>query len=326
MLWSLIVVVAASAAILELYGTHWDLPGYQYSSIFLGIQPLEHLVLVIVPVGLLIAADYMVQRDLVFSGINGPLGLRLSRRGAQKFLLRWPTPSSVLWRISLLGWLRNRNALMLLIWGALYGFGYTYFTKAGSQSYFVAFCWMVLIFHSYLRGNLLGVDNKGVWLYYLMPAPIENTIRAKNSSLSFIQMLMVAGVLLPAVLRTTRGMTTLVDWVGILSFALSGILLGEIAGSIFSVLHPEPIERASMYSGGTTPGAFLVPVLQTIVLAILVVPAAVVRRNLNPALAVIVFACVPLILWAARTAFLRTWVRRRMIRQGEVILLKLMGS
>ena len=160
----------------------------------------------------------------------------------------------MLWRISLLGWLRNRNALLLLIWGALYGFGYTYFTKVGSQMYFVAFCWMVLIFHSYLRGNLLGVDNRAAWVYYRLPIRIDDAIRAKNSALSFVQMVMVGGVLLSPVLRETQGMTTPIDWIGILSFACCGVLLGEIFGSYFSVLHPEPIERSSLYSGGTTPG------------------------------------------------------------------------
>jgi len=325
-LWILIACLIASAVVLGVYHIAGPLPGYQFSSIFLGVQPLEHLALTLVVVGLLIAADYVAQRDLVYSGIAGPLGLRVSRKGAGKFLLLRPSPSRVLWLISLLGWFRNRNALLLLIWGALYGFGYTYFTKAGSQIYFAAFCWMVLIFHSYLRGNILGVDNKGVWLYYVLPFPIENAVRAKNSALSFVQAIMIGGVLLPAVLRATPGMTTAVDWIGILSFAACGVLLGEIFGSIFSVLHPEPIERTSMYSGGTTPGAFLVPLLQTAILAVLLVPAAAARRNLSPLTAVVAFASVPVLLWAVRTVLLRSWVRNRMVSESESIQLKLMGS
>src|SRR5262249_12670047 len=140
LLWILIAFLVASAVVLGIYHITGPPPGYQFSSTFLGIKPLKHLALSLVVVGLLMAADYVAQRDLFYSGITGPLGLRVSRKGAGKFLLLRPSPSRVLWRISLLGWLRNRNALLLLIWGALYGFGYTYFTKAGSQIYFAAFC------------------------------------------------------------------------------------------------------------------------------------------------------------------------------------------
>ena len=185
---------------------------------------------------------------------------------------------------------------------------------------------MVLIFHSYLRGNLLGVDNQATWLYYMLPIRIENTIRAKNSALSFVQMLMVGGVLLSGVLRRPPEMGTLIDWMGILSFVCCGLLLGEIFGSVFSVLHPEPIERSSHYSGGTTPGAFLVPLLQSLILAILIVPGAVTSRYLGSLMTGILFVSVPGLLWLARTAVLRSWVRKKMIMEQETILAKLMGT
>ena len=117
------------------------------------------------------------------------------------------------------------------------------------------------------------------------------------------------GVLLSPVLRETQGMTTPIDWIGILSFACCGVLLGEIFGSYFSVLHPEPIERSSLYSGGTTPGAFLVPVLQTVILAVLIVPGASARRNLGDVPAGILFVSVPVVLLVAekrRTSLMGT--------------------
>ena len=326
MLWLLIACMAISIVLLDHYNLSSALPGYHCARIFLGIDPFEHLLPLGIAAALLIAADYIVQHDLVYSGITGPLVFRTSRKTAGRFLLLRPSPSRVLWRISLLGWLRNRNALLLLIWGALYGFGYTYFTKVGGQMYFAGFCWMVLIFHSYLRGNLLGVDNQAAWVYYRLPIRIDDAIRAKNSALSFVQMVMVGGVLLSPVLRETQGMMTPIDWIGILSFACCGILLGEIFGSYFSVLHPEPIERSSLYSGGTTPGAFLVPVLQTVILAILIVPGAVARRNLGDVPAGILFVSVPVVLLVVRNAVLRLWVQRKMIREQEPILAKLMGT
>src|SRR5215831_6453795 len=77
-LWILIACLIASAVVLGVYHIAGPLPGYQFSSIFLGVHPLEHLALTLVVVGLLIAADYVAQSDLVYSGIAGPLGLRVS--------------------------------------------------------------------------------------------------------------------------------------------------------------------------------------------------------------------------------------------------------
>ena len=327
LLWTA-VALAATLAVLPLFGYDSSglLPGSAYASVLHSIDPFIHLLQIAVAVPVLAFVDYLVQFEVVYSGTTGPSPLRVTRLSRGRFLLLPGSPSSVLWRIGLLGWLRNRNALLLLIWGGLYGFGYTYFTNSQGQLYYIAFCWMVLIFHGYLRGNLLGIDNRSAWLYYTLAVPVETAIRAKNSALSFLQMLMVAGVLLPPVLRRTPGMTTTVEWVGILSFACCGVLLGEIFGSVFSLLHPEPIERGVLYSGGTTPGAIMVPVLQTLVLAILIVPASLVRRSMGTIQAVALLSSAPVLLWVARTVLLRSWVRNRMIVGRETILQKLMGT
>ena len=327
LLWTA-VAIAATVALLPLlgYDSSGLLPGSAYASVLLGIDPFRHLLQIAAAVPVLAFVDYVVQLEVVYSGTSGPAPLRVTRLSRGRFLLLPGSPSSVLWRIGLLGWLRNRNALLLLIWGGLYGFGYTWFTNSQGQIYYIAFCWMVLIFHGYLRGNILGVDNRSAWLYYTLAVPVETAIRAKNSALSFLQMLMVASVLLPAVLRRTPGMTTTVEWVGVMSFACSGVLLGEMFGSVFSLLHPEPIERGVLYSGGTTPGAIMVPVLQTLILALLIVPAVVVRRSLGTVQAVAVLASAPLLLWIVRTVLLRSWVHNRMIGERETILQKLMGS
>jgi hypothetical protein len=201
-----------------------------------------------------------------------------------------------------------------------------YLSKADHEIYYLAFCWMFLIFHAYLRGNLLGVDNRAAWLYYMVPVPPDAIVSAKNSTLTVVQLCMMGAALLPAVLRLTPGMTTVLEWVSVLSFACCGVLVGEIFGSVFSVLYPRPIDRSSMYSGGTTPGALLVPLIQTVILTLLVVAGALARRFLATFPTIALFLLAPVSLWAFRSAVLRLWVRRRMLRQKSAILRKLMSS
>jgi len=326
----LLSIVIALIAV-ALLGSNFDtgpaglLPGHLYGPVLLGVGPLQNLALMSVPVILLATADYLVQRQVVYSGVAGPSASR-TRKSKSRFLLFHPSPSATLRRISLLGWIRHRNALVALIWGTGYGFTYMYLAKPDRSIYFMAFSWMCFVFHAYLRGNLLGVDNRAVWFYYVSPLPIDTVIRAKNSSLSGLQLVMVGAVLLPALLRRTPGMTTPIEWAGVISFALCGAVLGEILGSVFSVLHPQPIDRSSMYSGGTTPGALLVPLIQTISLAILVLLGALARYSLGTLPTFILFALAPVSLWVIRAAVLRGWVRQRMWRRRESIMRKLMGS
>jgi hypothetical protein len=301
-------------------------PGYRYGLILLGIDPFMSLLLIAVPATLLTCADYAVQREVVYSGVTGPAGARTLGSSKGRFLLFRASPGAALWRISLLGWIRHRNALLVLIAGSIYGFTYMYLTKPSHQVYLMAFCWMFLIFHAYLRGNLLGVDNRAVWLYYMLPVPPDAIISAKNSTLTVVQLCMIGAALLPAALGLTTGMTTVLEWVSVLSFACCGVLLGEIFGSVFSVLYPRPIDRSSMYSGGTTPGALLVPLIQSVTLIILVVAGALAGRFLATFPTIVLFVLAPASLWALRSAVLRVWVRRRMLRQKSAILRKLMSS
>lgn len=300
------------------------LPGSQFGFILLGIDPLKHLLFMATTVLILLCLDYVVQYNFVYSGIKGPRAWKLFRKPAGRVLLLHSSASSTLWRISMLGWLRNRNVLLSLILGGGYFFTFIYFYQPDEQIDFILCCWGVILFHMFLRGNLFGVDRAGVWLYFMLPIPIENTLRAKNSALNYIQMLMVAAVLLPAVLGRTSVMTTSIEWIGVLSFACTGILLGEIFGSIFSVLYPEPIDRFSRTSGGTTPGALLVPLIQTLILAILLLLAVLARHFLPTFLTAVLMISVPIILWITRSTVLRLWVRKRMIKEQETILFKLM--
>ena len=267
----------------------------------------------------LLCADFFLQREVVHSGITGPPASTASNWFRGRFLLFRPSPAATLFRLSLLGWIRSPSVVLLMIWGAGYSFVFLWFNKPDGQLEFIGFSWMVLIFHAYLRGNLLGVDHQSAWFYFMLPIPVEETIRAKNSSLSLLQMLVVAVVLLPAVLRTTPGMTGPLEWMAVLSYIYSTILVGEIVGSIISIRRPQPIVRTSLASGGTAVGNYVVAACQGLFLLIFVAC----NFQLPAVIAVVLLAGVPAALWLVRSAVLRSWVHREMTRQRDKILFKL---
>lgn len=254
--------------------------------------------------------DCALQRRVLLSGLLGPAPQRaLLGRLQEWLLLAGPSRPSVLWRVTMLGWLRNRNALLLFIWGTAYGFLYTWFTRATGLPYFISFVWMVLIFHSYLRGNLFGIDQKGVWFYFLLPVPLKQVLRAKSASITVLQCVMVSAVLMPALLRVTTGMTTTFAWACVLGFAVSALLVSDIAGQFFSVLHPDPIERGSLHAGGMTLGAFVIPIIH-VVLAVLYLVIAVWPFVIG----------LPLLLAIIRWVALPVWIQQLLRRDREEIL------
>jgi hypothetical protein len=299
-------------------------PGQTLASVFTRTSSPGGALTLLSAAFLLILADYAMQRHVIRSGVlrPAPAGALLGRLQERLLLAGPPTPS-ILWRITMLGWLRNRNALLLFIWGTSYGFLYTWFTNASGLSYFLSFAWMVLIFHSYLRGNLFGVDQKGVWFYFLQPVPLRNVLRAKSASMTVLQSVMVAAVLLPALVRTTVGMTTGFAWVCVLGFAASALLVSDIAGQFFSVLHPDPIERGSLYSGGMTMGAFIIPTIH-VVLVLLYLGVAYFAEQAIPKGAALLFMIgFPLILAAIRWKALPVWMNQLLARNREEILFQM---
>ena len=231
----------------------------------------------------------------------------------------WPTP---IWRISLLGWLRNRNAVMMLIFGSLYFFFFAYFTKPDEMFGFYAFCWVALIYHAYLRGNVLGVDHQGVWLYYMLPSPVQGAIRAKNHTLSLLQACLMGSALLPALFHPVRG-TDWASWLCVVSYAYSSLLVGEIAGSVFSLRNPEPIVRSSHFSGGMTAGALLLPLIG-LLFVVAFAAACAAARHLSPSAGLgMLLVGVPALLVSIRTFFLPCWIRAIMLKDREIIISKL---
>ena len=276
------------------------------------------VIVLAIEVLLISAVDYSLQRRVIRSGLAQSVRLGAGRKWGGRFIL-----SASLSRIALLGWLRNPNVVLLFLWGVTYGFAFTYLRPPRDTSDVILFTWMVLIFHSYIRGNLLGIDHRAAWLYYRLPTGIGGAITAKNRSLNLLQAIMVGAVLLPVLLRPVSGMSGPFEWACVLSFAISGILTGVFAGGIFSLLHPEPIERGAMYSGAMTLGAFIIPGLQ-LVLAVGFLFLSVMAGHAVPlAAAWALYIGLPLVLavlcWRALPVILSTLA----IRHKESILGKL---
>lgn len=278
------------------------LPGRAYAAILLDIEVVPSLARLFVVTLAILALDFATMRVAVYSGLMSGTS-RVSQHSAVTLL----SGRAALFHAAMLGCLRNRSALLLLLWGCGYGFGYTYFSRVHGAVDFLMFVWMVLIFHAYLRGNILGVDHRGLWLYTAMGVPLSRVVRLKNTTLSLLQALMAGSVLLAAALKPSSGVTRPLDWACLLGFAASALIAGEIAGTVFSLRHAEPIERTSIYSGGMTVGAIAVPAMQ-LVLVIAYVAAFVAPTAKLPVAAKWIFFCaLPVCLAVIQARALPLW-------------------
>jgi hypothetical protein len=272
--------------------------------------------------GLLACADFAVQRRLTYSGARGPLAPADPKMERGRHLLLCPSWPSPLFRIAALGWLRNRNALLLLIWGVAYGFFYMYFSKPAEALDFFLFIWMVQLFHAYLRGNLLGIDRGGIWLYSMLPIGIEIPLRSKSQALSLLQTCMVIAVIAGGFLSGGYRMN-LLEWIRVLSYALCSLLVGEICGIVFSIQYPEPIDRTSQFSGGTAAGALAVPALQALFMVVFWLASALVYRILAPAAYWSLLLAAPASLSLLLCAIVKVWAPNAMLNRRETILKRL---
>ncbi len=226
----------------------------------------------------------------------------------------------------MLGFLRHRTALLMWVFGVSYGFLFLYFTGDVDQGNCLLFTLMVLLFHGYLRGNLLGVDRNAVWLYFMFPVPVENALRAKNLALTIWQMCMIGAVFLGTALRPAPEMTNAVAWIGVCSYAVSAILLGDVTGNVFSVFFPEPIDRTSRYSGGTATGALVVPTLQAVLMVGYLGYHALAFRYSTPLVASIPEVVLPALLLFVRFALQRWWLHSLLLDHRERILRNLAAA
>jgi hypothetical protein len=270
---------------------------------------------------LLALVDFILKRDLTYSCVQLMTpGLRLVPFSTMFMLYPfWPGP---IFRIGILGWLRSRTAFMLFLWGGAYSFLWTFFSKPGEASYFILFTFMNMIFHCYLRGNLLGIDRAAAWFYYRFPVRVEKALSSKSLSLSFLQGCMIAALFVAGFLRT-RPYVTAMDWIALFSYAVSAILFGEISGFFFSILYPESIDRTSQFDGGATAGNIAVGLLQFAFMIFFFQMVRNARHFEAHGYYWGLFLAVPLFLGAIRTVVLKTWVHQTMWAKREIILKKL---
>ena len=299
----------------------WLLPGYHLGFVLSGEHRWLPLAYLGAFSGFLAVIDFVMQRSLIYSGIRGPLASEgRMMAGGSLILLHstWPGP---LYRISMLCWLRSRSALLLLMWGTGYSFFFMYFTKPDTALDFFIIVWMQLLFYAYLRGNLLGTDRSGVWLYYRFPVRIEGVIRAKSHSLSLLQSCMIAGGLMGGFLSKGPGIP-FSEWMRVLSYAISSVLFGEICGLFISIRYPDPIDRTSQFSGGTSAGAFLIPLLQALYLGVFVLATGFGRRLLPPMAYGSALTAIPAIMFIMQLCVL-PWVGSVLLNERETIMKKL---
>jgi hypothetical protein len=296
-------------------------PGILFGHILAGDEYVYSLTLMVLWILWLVMADFMIQRNLDYARMPGAL----TSNGSiiPNFILRfspaWPDP---IFRIGLLGWLRSRSSLMLFVWGSFFSFFWTYYSRPQDISDFFLFIFMNLLFHSYLRGNLLGIDRGGAWIYYGFPAPIEHSLSSKSLSLSLLQGCMIASLLIAGLLRTNPPFS-LEDWCSILSYASSGIIIGEISGFYFSIRHPESIDRTSQFDGSTTAGAFMVGAIYFLFMLFFMQTSTYARNNLPTICYWGLLLVLPALLCIVRFLILKMWVHRTMLTQSEIILNKL---
>ena len=299
-------------------------PGHLFALILSGKQyghPLASLFLWTALLGL---ADLLVQHDLTYSGIRGPLALRNGTKRRCSVLLFHPAWPGPLFRIGVLGWLRSRSALLLFVWGGAYSFLWTYYSGPDDVFYFFLFIWMNLLFHSHLRGNLLGIDRAAAWLYYMLPCRIDFALSSRSLSLSLLQGSMVASLLAAGFIQADTHFET-ADWGRILSYALSAIAFGEICGFYFSVKYPDSIDPKSRFDGSTTVGALAVPVLQIAFLFLFILISGRAWKSGMTSTYWGLLLAVPLFLFIARSFVLNTWAAKAMGEDREALLKKLSG-
>ena len=318
---SIAVLSIGTAASLATSRTGTPHPGILFGQILAGDQYVYSLTWIMLWVLWLVIADFMIQRNLDYARMPGAL---ISNGSIiPNFILRFsPALPDPIFRIGLLGWLRSRSAVMLFIWGSSFSFFWTYYSRPQETSYFFSFIFMNLLFHSYLRGNLLGIDRGGAWIYYGFPVPIEHSLSSKSLSLSLLQGCMISSLLIAGFLRTNPPFS-LKDWGSILSYAASGIIIGEISGFYFSIRHPESIDRTSQFDGSTTAGAFMVAAINFLFMLFFMQTSTYVRNRLPAFCYWGLLLVLPALLCIVRIRILKTWVHRTMVTQSEILLNKL---
>jgi len=112
------------------------------------------------------------------------------------------------------------------------------------------------------------------------------------------------------------------EWMRVLSYAISSVLFGEICGLFISIRYPDPIDRTSQFSGGTSAGAFLIPLLQALYLGVFVLATGFGRRLLPPMAYGSALTAIPAIMFIMQLCVL-PWVGSVLLNERETIMKKL---
>jgi hypothetical protein len=315
----LLLATSASTAFPNIHALH---PAKLFGCMLAGEAPITSLLWMGFWVAILLSVDSLFRFDVNYAGAPGALTSSRFSTSTSSLLHQtvWLHP---IFTIGILGWLRNRSAFLLFLWGTIYSFLWTYYSRPDVSDYFLVFTFMNLVFHSHFRGNLFGMDRGGAWIYYRFPTSIDRIVNSKSLSLGLLQLCMIASLLIAGIFRAASPLT-MADWSVILSYVCSGILFGEMCGFFFSIRQPAPIDRTSMYDGSASASALIICVLQSLFFLIFLLAAKFMQHHLPLPVSLGIWAALPLSLFGLRHLVLKRWVHQTMVTESEVFLEKLL--
>ncbi len=247
--------------------------------------------------GLLIVTVFYVGLDLVLQERIATYGLSSQGRRSVAGLFPALNQSRLsellppLWDVCLRGFWRIHSARWLWLFGFSYPLIWQTFAQKEAPLFTVlAYAGMVSVFQSAYRGNMLGMDRRGVLAYPLMGCWGVEVLRAKNRALTLFHVTMMSGAFLPALLPGIPHMQGAKPWICAVTFAVASVLLSEAAGAYFSVRYPEAIDPKSRYSAGTSPGALTVGTVHVVLTVMYVILGELVLPRMTTEAAVVCFA------------------------------------
>lgn len=183
--------------------------------------------------GLYLVVDARLQWRLATYGAVGTARSSRSISCLERWLDRLG-PRWVLRWTCLLSLLRIQYGRWIVLGGFLYPFCWQVFAQREAPGLtVVAYTGMVLLPQSAHRGNLLGMERRGIWRYALWGLWGEELIRAKNSALTLLQGFMILGAVLPALLPSITQVDEVKEWIYVIGFAAMLLALNEAAGVFF---------------------------------------------------------------------------------------------
>ncbi len=234
--------------------------------------------------------------------------------------LRRASESSVMFRIAMLGWIRTRSGVPMYLWACVYGFGYPFVTNMKGKLSYIIFGWMVLVFHCYLRGNLLGVEHQGLMLMWSSRERMEAFFRAKSASFTAIQLSMVAAVFAASIAHPVPLIRGIESWVFCSEAVVVLVLAGEVAGAWSSLWGASAIEREAYYSGSMTMGAVILPIIQLVSVAAYCLAVWALERHVSSSVALDIAGAGIALLLLMRAGLMARLLPEVLCNRREIVL------